>query len=519
MMNKKWLKFITIIVLAAFGVSILLPLFLSFVRAEDYSGGFYGLESGNDLSSYYMQKSMMDSQQKLMDAIDKLTKSQEQQPSSTENAQKKTESIDSTESDSSTSLPLAPVATPKPLTLQDEVDQKRDEAAKIEQEKEALQRRIDEVNALVTNTETEIAGFDADIAALQADIEAVNAQIEVTNSNINEKELELEKAQQTRDDYYEAFKDRLRVMYEEGIISYIDMLFSSESLADLLDRYEIVMELAEYDKSMLNTLEEAVSAVDNARAALQRELETQEKALAKLNARIAVLEGLIEGRNNGIAKLNDYKKELVAAYEEIEAQEQSIQGDIKYLLDQIEAAKWEEVQRAAREANARLARFNETASPSSGSKSTVSIDTAEPDSGAINTTKPYTSDRFLWPLPSNYSISSTYGMRFHPILQRNSLHTGIDISASYGADVLAAADGEVIKAEYSSAYGNYLIIEHADTATLYAHGSKLLVDVGDQISAGDVIMQAGSTGYSTGPHLHFEILVSGDAVNPLIYFE
>ncbi len=123
-----------------------------------------------------------------------------------------------------------------------------------------------------------------------------------------------------------------------------------------------------------------------------------------------------------------------------------------------------------------------------------------------------------WPIYGHYTITSNYGMRTHPITGVYKLHTGVDISATIGSDFTAIADGIVVKAEYNGAYGNMVIIDHGGgVQTLYAHGSQIIAQVGQEVKAGDIVLKVGSTGYSTGPHAHFEVRINGSPVNPLDY--
>ena len=136
------------------------------------------------------------------------------------------------------------------------------------------------------------------------------------------------------------------------------------------------------------------------------------------------------------------------------------------------------------------------------------------------TKRKYVGGKLAWPLEAEYPITSYFGMRFHPILKKTKMHTGIDIGAPYGSNILAAADGEVITAEWVPAYGLTVIIDNGSgIVTLYAHMSKILVHKGQVVKRNNVIGRVGSTGYSTGPHLHFEVRINGDVVNPLSYLK
>ena len=136
----------------------------------------------------------------------------------------------------------------------------------------------------------------------------------------------------------------------------------------------------------------------------------------------------------------------------------------------------------------------------------------------INFGEDYSGGPMQWPIPGHYTITSNYGMRVHPITGVYKLHTGVDISASMGTEFTAIANGVVVKAEYNSAYGNMVIIDHGGgVQTLYAHGSEIVANIGQVVNAGDVVLKVGSTGYSTGPHAHFEVRVNGNPMNPLDY--
>ena len=138
---------------------------------------------------------------------------------------------------------------------------------------------------------------------------------------------------------------------------------------------------------------------------------------------------------------------------------------------------------------------------------------------ALNSIGPdYMGGAMTWPVPGYTSLTSLYGMRVHPITKAYKLHTGVDISAPMGATFVAAADGVVTKATFNKAYGNMVVIDHGGgVQTLYAHGSEILVQVGQQVTKGTQVLKVGSTGYSTGPHAHFEIRINGQTVDPLEY--
>ena len=137
----------------------------------------------------------------------------------------------------------------------------------------------------------------------------------------------------------------------------------------------------------------------------------------------------------------------------------------------------------------------------------------------MNKNAKYTGGDFAWPTPSCYIITSPFGNRFHRVLKKNRFHAGVDIGASYGANIVAANSGTVIVSKFNSSYGNYIVVDHGGgIATLYAHGSQRLVSEGAKVNKGDVIMKVGNTGLSSGPHLHFEVIINGQNVDPMSYY-
>ncbi|MBR5518347.1 MAG: M23 family metallopeptidase, partial [Clostridia bacterium] len=204
---------------------------------------------------------------------------------------------------------------------------------------------------------------------------------------------------------------------------------------------------------------------------MKAKLETDKLALddskSSLLASKAVLDSKMAERDAMIQKIEDSQSALEAQLKEIEAEEAAVRAQI-----------------------ARLANGGTT----------------------------YTGGAMLWPTPSCKIITSKYGWRLHPVLGYEKLHTGVDIGAGYNANIIAASSGKVITATYNSAYGNYVVIDHGGgVCTLYAHQSSIAVSVGQTVSAGQVIGYVGSTGYSTGPHLHFEVIINGSTVDPLGY--
>jgi len=352
----------------------------------------------------------------------------------------------------------------------------------------ALKDQLSSVTTKKKNAKKELASIQsqkssilAEIEKLDAAIEAAAEEIEVQQQLITEleglieiKELELAESQQKEETQYAKLKDRVRFMHENGSMSYLSILLSSDDFADFLSRYEIVSQISKYDKNLFEELKALKEQIAEQKASLEADHADAVTIKASMDENKRNLEVQFNERNAQMKKVEEAEAAAKAQYAEI-AQEE----------DKITAA----VQKAVREL-------------------------------AAQSSSTYVGGNMMWPLPAaNNVITCKYGMRTHPITGVYKLHTGIDLRASTGTKIYAANAGTVIKATYSSAYGYYVVVNHGGgTSTLYAHMSKMAVKNGQKVSQGTVLGYVGSTGYSTGPHLHFEVIKNGNYVNPVTMY-
>ena len=315
--------------------------------------------------------------------------------------------------------------------------------------------------------ENEIDGLESQKLAvldekkkLDIEVSAIEGKIADINKKIEDTTAELEMATEALDTQYKLYGERVRVMYENSSNGYLDIILSSKSVGDFFDKMDIVAQIAEYDKN----LTEELKAEQQRIMAIKAELETDKLVLVEEKTE---LDKKMNARDALIREINSTKSSLEEQLKIIEKEEQEVRLQIARLSGK----------------------------------------------GPV-----YTGGAMLWPTPSCKYITSYYGWRLHPVLGYEKLHTGMDIGAGYNANIIAAASGTVITATYNSAYGNYVVIDHGGgVCTLYAHQSSMAVSVGQYVSAGEVIGYVGSTGYSTGPHLHFEVIINGSTVDPLGY--
>lgn len=344
-----------------------------------------------------------------------------------------------------------------------------DEAQKKQEE---IQKDIDAAKGEKQVSVAAKEAIDREISALQTDIDSLSSRIADSDRKIAEKETELQKAQEECDRQYASYCDRAELLLERGSVSYLEILIKADSFEDFLTRAALVQEIAEYDNNKLKTLQKYAEEVK----LLKQELEDERATVVALKA----------DADTKMASLEAKRAESQAIID-------SISGNISELQKALDAQE-----RAEAAARAEIARLT---------------------SNSASSSTPYSGGAFAWPSTSSY-ITSSYGTRTHPITGKVKTHTGLDIGAAHGTDIYAAADGTVLISGWNTGgYGNYVVIDHGGgLTTLYAHCSSLVVSAGQRVSKGQVIAKCGSTGMSTGPHLHFEVLKNGAHTNPMPYF-
>ena len=383
--------------------------------------------------------------------------------------------------------------------LQAKRDQIRAQQAEQQAQIDAL--RTEEAGVLEQK-----AALDQETNLTQEEINVVQEQIALLSDLIEEKKVELTEAKAEEAEQSELFRQRMREMEEGGKLSFIVVLLESRSISDLLTRIDMISEVMSYDKALEKSLREARQKVETAQRELESAKGEQEVKRGELEARKADLMAQVE---QAAALLRDLESDIdayKAVYDEYEAQERAVQAEIDKKAAELEA------QRAAAEEAARRQREQQQQQQQSqqgGSQSQA------PSSSPVYTSG---TGSMIWPCPSCHSISSEFGWRIHPIYGTSKFHSGVDIGASYGSEIIAADSGTVITAGWVSGYGNCVVISHGGgVTTLYGHMSSIACSVGQGVAQGQVIGYVGSTGNSTGPHLHWEVAVNGTQVNPLDY--
>ena len=362
----------------------------------------------------------------------------------------------------------------------DELEQKKDALmAQLEELEGKLSDNLEEIEALFTQKQT----IDSQISLLSQSIAATDAQILAYASAIADRQEELDAAQNTLEQLNEAYRHRIRIMEEDGKLSYWSVLFQADSFFDFLDRLEMIEEVASADKRRLQEIQDAAEAVAAAQAALAAEKSKQEDIRAEQEIAAQLLE---EKKSQS----NTLLQQLIARGDEYEQLLHKGEEAQNELMQQI-AQKQDEFDKAA---------YEEWLA---SQKPVVPPDGCE----------------WLTPLTS-YRLTSPFGMRMHPILEIYRMHNGIDMAAPLNTPIYASRGGQITIAEENDSAGLYVQINHGDGyKSVYMHMNYFIVKVGDYVAQGQVIGYVGTSGMSNGYHLHFGISYNGEYVNPLEYIE
>ena len=372
---------------------------------------------------------------------------------------------------------------------QEEIDALEQQKQQLQRQQQSIQSNINDLVAQQADVIEQKAAMDEKNELARQEIELINEQIEVYTDLIDDKAKELEAAEKTEQEQLELYKKRVRSMEENGSYTYLDILFQCRSLSDVLSAIDMIGEIMESDKRLYEQYKESRENTERIKGEYEQTLVLLGEKQETLEAEKAELEKQIAAAVEVINQLENDIEAAKAEYAKAAAAEAAAQASINAIIAQMQA----EEEAARQEAANNGQDYTGTGSTATGT--------------------------YIWPCPSCTYVTSKFGMREHPLFGDERPHTGIDIGAQAGAEVIAADSGTVAVATYSSSYGNYVTIYHSNgDYTLYAHMSSLTVTAGQNVTQGDVIGYVGSTGWASGPHLHFEIRVNGSTVDPTSYF-
>lgn len=382
-------------------------------------------------------------------------------------------------------------------TEESNLSEAQQEKKTLENDLQKAKELIDSLKGSKEDIQSEVEKLDKQLNEISGKVKELESQLSKKRQEIADTESALNKAKEQEKKQYRNMKKRIQFMYENGQTSYVEMLLSADSFTDFLNAVEYITQISQYDRKMLKEYQNMQVTI----ADTQKTLETDYASLQSLQAKVqeekqavAALESAKKG------ELNDVADDLTDAQTVAKAYEAEIQAQNE-VIAQIQAAQKRAAEQQAAQQQAQAAEENQNTAqnttPSGNGQSTGSM---------------------MWPCPSSKRVTSDYGPRTSPTNGASSNHKGIDIGAAYGADIVAADGGTVLVATYSSSGGNYVIIDHGGgLCTVYMHASSLTVSAGQTVSKGQVIAKVGSTGISTGNHLHFGVTLNGVYVSPWGY--
>jgi len=354
-------------------------------------------------------------------------------------------------------------------SMADQLDDAIEKQRQIEQSKKQAEAKLKGLEIIEENKKKTLKEIQTQVVVAQTNLTKAEDSLNQAETAVTASEKELEIKQQELTERREVLQKRVRSIYEEGSLSYLDILFQSADLGDLISRMEYFRILVENDQNLLKDVKEKKQLV---------EVKTQE----------------LREKRDAAVQLQQESAEAKSVFDEKKRAEQKSLAEIKASQDEL------------------FTQIDKLEADSKALEQTIRNLQAGNKTGVVGTIK-------VWPLPGYRNISSDFGWRTHPITGKKSLHTGVDIPAPAWTKILAAGDGTVIFAGWNGAYGNAVIVDHGKgLSSMYPHQIKMAVKKGDIVKAGQVVGYVGSTGWSTGPHTHFEVRKNGTPVNPLDFF-
>lgn len=361
----------------------------------------------------------------------------------------------------------------------------KNEKGKISAAIHEKKKEVNSINKNIYSLDYKINESQDKLDSMQKQMAGLNVEIKSTKNKINQIEKDLDKNE-------ELLKERLRVMYKTKDISYLEILLSSENIIDLLSNVNNIQRVVDYDRQVLEELESSKKKHE----AQKRSLESSKNKMTKIQEQIKA-EQTVMASNMSVQLTEKHK--IAQDIDKLRMQEEELQRESASIEKQIQEILAENARKAAEAAkkNAKTGKKGNT-------------------TPAVQ--QNYSGGAMHWPLAVRGTITSPYGSRRDPMTGVSTFHQGLDIAAPKGTAVYAAADGTVIFSGYRNSYGNVVMIDHGGgIVTVYAHNSSLVASKGQTVKKGQVISKVGSTGYSTGNHLHFEVRKNGSTVNPRGY--
>ena len=410
--------------------------------------------------------------------------------------------------------------------IKEEISALKGDRTAIWAELEALESEQDATWESIEEMVEQKENIDRQITLLYEEVDNINTQIRSYTELIAANQEELDAAEAKLRELNEKNKERIQAMEEEGTVSYWSVLFKAKSFTDLIDRLNMMEEIHRADQKRMSELSDAAQAVAEARTALETEKVALEESRAELKESEAILDAKRAEADEILAELNADKRALDALEDEWEAEEAKLSAEIaaaeveytKALKAEEEARRKAEEERKRREEEEKKKQEEANKKPGNGGSNNSGSNNGGGSNDSGSSGGSFVSGEG-WARPCSWrKLTSPYGYRIHPTTGQYKFHNGVDLANDQGTPIYAARSGRVTVATYGGTYGNYVTINHGDGySSLYAHMTRYVVHKGDTVKRGQLIGYMGSTGRSTGPHLHFSIFYNGSSVNPMNY--
>ncbi len=358
--------------------------------------------------------------------------------------------------------------------IKGEIAALEDKLAQAALAREQAQQAIDDAKSAKSDALADKQRIDAKLLALTHEIDAMNDLIVGIEADITAKNVEIASGELEHEKIYQTIRERMRILREDGNVNMLAVLLEADGLSEFFTALDRMTSVLDYDRKLLDDYNDSLAELNTAKEGLDAQHDVLMKAKEQLDLRKSELDSELKTATKLVTDAERDEQNAAATLAKVEAEEA----------------------RANAEREAKLAELQ---------KSTNST---------------YTGGKFKWPLPDKYSqITSPYGWRIHPVTKKQQFHNGIDISAPYGTEIYAVADGTVIEVSSNYADGNFVTISHGGgVASFYSHVSKFACKVGDKVKKGQVIAYVGSSGYTTGPHLNLNVYENNTSVDPMKYF-
>ena len=423
--------------------------------------------------------------------------------------------------------------------LAQSLEEAQQEKQKLESSLKEAQETVKKLSGSKQDAAKKVEALEGELDAMAQKTSSLESELSDLSGQISDSEEGLKEAQKAADEQYAQMKGRIRYMYENSRSRMMDLIFSAGDFGELLKAFEYVSSVYSYDREMMQAYVDYQNEIARRQEQLENDYAQAESMKAQISDQQQAVSVLLDAKNEEVAKLSgdlseaeqlqkEYEQEVAAQNEVLAA----IQAEIARQAAEEEARRKaaEEAARKKAEEEAARKKAEEEAAAADEDSEIEDDESYEDDEAADEESEEeYTESAsasasgFIWPCPSSHKITSEYGPRKSPTAGASSNHKGIDIGASSGSAIVAAQSGTVVTATYSQSGGNMVIISHGKNSSgqlvcsVYMHASALYVSSGQKVSQGQKIAAVGSTGYSTGPHLHFAVTVGGSYVNPHSY--